>query len=257
MNKYSNVRLFYFSGTGNTYLIAKTIEDEFNKNGYKTTLEKMQLNQDLTFAQNELIGLIFPVAIQSTFPNVWEFAKHLPRANGQDAFMVDTMGGFSGGVVGPMKELLTSKGYNCIGAKEIKMANSMQTSLRKFKEGKSKNLLALDTAKRYVGTILDGSSRWRRVPILSGIMRSISANRKIWTQLSRKIEVSEDKCIKCGQCIKYCPEQALKSEDGKIIIDHTKCISCFRCINYCPQNAFLFDKKTLYQKKNAKLKDFA
>ena len=35
--------------------------------------------------------------------------------------MVDTLGGFSGGIVGPLRRLLTRKGYAPLGAREIRM----------------------------------------------------------------------------------------------------------------------------------------
>jgi len=35
------------------------------------------------------------------------------------------MEAYSGGIVGPVKKVLQSKGYSCIGAKELKMTSSM------------------------------------------------------------------------------------------------------------------------------------
>lgn len=46
---------------------------------------------------------------------------------------------------------------------------------------------------------------------------------------------TSDKCIKCGLCVRNCPEQAISS-DCKTI-DDTRCISCFRCIKSCPVHA--------------------
>lgn len=45
----------------------------------------------------------FPVAVLSTYPFVWNFITSLASAFGTEIFMVDTLGGFSGGIVGPVR----------------------------------------------------------------------------------------------------------------------------------------------------------
>ena len=42
-------------------------------------------------------------------------------------------------------------------------------------------------------------------------------------------------CVKCGNCAKTCPVQAIDSV--QFIADSKKCISCMRCMKRCPQNA--------------------
>ncbi len=51
----------------------------------------------------------------------------------------------------------------------------------------------------------------------------------------------EDKCTKCGVCIKVCPKDNIKfnSDNNKIIIEDS-CISCFACTHNCPSNAIRF-----------------
>lgn len=47
---------------------------------------------------------------------------------------------------------------------------------------------------------------------------------------------SPDKCIKCGQCVKECPGNAITIDP--LVIDPKKCIGCGRCIGVCPVHAF-------------------
>lgn len=42
-----------------------------------------------------------------------------------------------------------------------------------------------------------------------------------------------DKCIKCGLCVRKCPVQAIEKDCETVSDD---CISCFRCIRNCPVN---------------------
>ena len=44
--------------------------------------------------------------------------------------------------------------------------------------------------------------------------------------------IDEEKCKKCGLCLKIgCP--AISKRDGKMIIDDTMCNGCGLCLNYC------------------------
>ncbi|MCE5213400.1 MAG: hypothetical protein LLF83_01595 [Methanobacterium sp.] len=53
---------------------------------------------------DHIIGLGFPIAELSTYEFVWKFIKSLPLSEGTEIFMVDTLAGFSGGIVGPVRD---------------------------------------------------------------------------------------------------------------------------------------------------------
>ena len=245
------INLFYFSGSGNTEKIANHVKKFFEEKGFETSLEKMEKIERVNIDDCEYVGLLFPVAIQSTFPLVWNFAKKLPTTQNKKIFMIDTMEAFSGGIVGPLKKVLSKKGYNCVGALEIKMSNSMQTNIKKVDKGISLNQKAYKKAEDFCQNLLAGKTKWHRIIILSDLMRSISVSKNIWISQSKKLTVNNDKCISCGLCIRKCPKQALSyiPNTKKITIDHTLCESCMRCVNHCPKNAFLLDGKQVIQNK--------
>jgi Na+-translocating ferredoxin:NAD+ oxidoreductase RNF subunit RnfB len=45
-------------------------------------------------------------------------------------------------------------------------------------------------------------------------------------------------CIKCGVCVKKCPAEAIKIENGAPVIDYSKCTSCGVCATVCSAKAF-------------------
>ncbi|GHV09488.1 hypothetical protein FACS189485_22140 [Spirochaetia bacterium] len=41
-------------------------------------------------------------------------------------------------------------------------------------------------------------------------------------------------CIKCGLCVKNCPQQCIALENNIPVVDYSKCISCGTCAGKCP-----------------------
>ena len=243
--KSRNIHCYYFSGTGNTLALLKRFSETVEKENCSIVIKKMEKDSFIDTDEDFMLGLVFPVAIQSTFPLVWDFVSGLPDGKGREVFMFDTMEIYSGGIVGPLKKVLTAKGYNCIAAREFKMSSSLNTKPEKVEKGKQKNLAALKQVEQFAGDLLSGKAEWKRVPIFSEWMRSISKSRNIWTAQSKKITISED-CILCLLCQKNCPTGAIKKDSRNMVIDHSLCISCMRCATNCPRSAILLDNKKLY-----------
>lgn len=247
--------IYYFSGTGNTLLLVKKIKEVFEKQKYSVTLRKISTSETVELEDDCHLGIVVPVAIESTFPIVWDFVKNLPEGNNRSVFLADTMESFSGGIVGPMKKVLTAKGYQCIGACEFKMATSMQMTEKKAEIGKQKNEAAFLQAEKYVQSLIDGSAKWNRIPVLSDLMRLVSRGHFIWRITSKTIRIDDPLCIRCRVCEKHCPVHAIQFTDEGMKIQHDQCISCMRCVNYCPKNAFRVGGKQLVQKKNVNVNE--
>ncbi len=61
-----------------------------------------------------------------------------------------------------------------------------------------------------------------------------------------KIEVDQEKCIGCGQCIDNCPGKVpALNEDEKAYMGRPECITCSNCIVTCPEDAISI-KETFY-----------
>lgn len=242
MLEIKNIDFYYFSGTGNTFLVVKQMCDVFTEKGINVNLYKIEKSNPRNINLDHIIGLAFPVACFTTYPLVWDFIKLFPKANGTKVFMVDTLAGISFAVVGPLKRVLKNKGYLTIGAKEIKMpcnflmVESDNKNNKRIRKG-------LEKAKEYAIEIIEGRSEWSRVPILSDINYLFFANKFTWktNQKLFKIEAQNAKCTRCGLCVKLCPVNNIDIIEYPIHKD--KCQTCMRCISFCPSTAIYLNKK--------------
>jgi Pyruvate/2-oxoacid:ferredoxin oxidoreductase delta subunit/flavodoxin len=216
------VDFYYFSGTGNTLLIVKKMRDVFEKHGIQVNLHRIERSDSNDIDPEHTIGLGFPVAELSTYRLVWDFVKAFPEAHGTPIFMVDTLGGISGGIVGPMREIVKKKGYFPVGAKEVERG--------------------LQKAGEYALDIIEGRSKWGRVPILSDIVFCISRAglRLTKSDLNQKLlnlKINKEKCSKCGICIKLCPVGNITMTEDGYPERGSDCEYCLRCVSFCPKKA--------------------
>lgn len=239
--KIETIDFYYFSGTGNTLLVVKKMQETFKENGIKVNLHKIEESNPEDVNMDHTIGIAFPVAFFSTYPFVWNFIKALPQVNGTEIFMVDTLGGFSGGIVGPLREIVKRKGYNPIGAKEIQMPTNIffiqdnETNETKVRKG-------LQEARKYALDLIDGKTEWGRVPIFSDGMYSFSTGLLKLTEsnLHQKwfnFDVKKEECRKCGICAKLCPLQNINMEKNEYPERGLNCEYCLRCTSFCPRHA--------------------
>lgn len=66
-----------------------------------------------------------------------------------------------------------------------------------------------------------------------------------WSQTANLI-YSEKKCIRCGACVRACPEGALSTaSEGRVVVDRNICTRCGDCVEECPTTALAFDCRTM------------
>ena len=56
-----------------------------------------------------------------------------------------------------------------------------------------------------------------------------------------KIVIDQELCCGSGECVKICPENAIRIVDGKAVLDVAKCDLDGICIAACPVRAIGYD----------------
>lgn len=54
---------------------------------------------------------------------------------------------------------------------------------------------------------------------------------------SHEIIYFQERCTRCGVCVKRCEENVIEIEDNVLITDKNKCKLCGKCCDFCPSNA--------------------
>ncbi|HII84236.1 MAG TPA: 4Fe-4S binding protein [Methanobacterium subterraneum] len=236
------IDFYYFSGTGNTLLVVKKMKDIFTENGVQVNLHKIENSKPEDVNLNHTLGLGFPIAELSTYNFIWKFIRALPETDqNTEIFMVDTLAGFSGGIVGPVHEIVRKKGYNPIGAEEIVMPPNI-FYIQDGKTCQEKVQRGLMKAKRYALDIVSGRSKWGRVPLISDAVyyTSLAGLKVTKSNLNQKflhLEANHEECRRCGICVKICPVNNITLSEDKYPVHGFNCEYCLRCTSLCPRGA--------------------
>ncbi len=231
------IDFYYFTGTGNTYLVVEKMREIFEKYNIKVNLHRIEKVKPENIKIEDTLGLAFPVSMQGTYPFLWDFVRRLPNVHNVPVFMVDTLHLFSGGIIGPMGKILRRKGYRTVGAKEIKMPSNLLRKKIDKKSDRQKIEKGLYEAERYVKELISENTRWGYIPLFSDIISLISQKEITWKIFRKffKMGVEKDKCINCGLCGKLCPVENITHTDFPIHKDG--CYFCMRCLSFCPHKA--------------------
>ncbi|MBE6686634.1 MAG: 4Fe-4S dicluster domain-containing protein [Ruminococcaceae bacterium] len=71
------------------------------------------------------------------------------------------------------------------------------------------------------------------------------------SNFKHSVHLQVEKCKGCTNCVKRCPTEAIRIQNGHSVIDEERCIDCGECIKHCPYKA----KKALSDKLD-KYKDY-
>ncbi|KZL91502.1 nitroreductase family protein [Clostridium magnum] len=70
------------------------------------------------------------------------------------------------------------------------------------------------------------------------------------------MNVNNEKCIGCGQCVKDCFLRDIEIVDGKAKINNVSCMKCGHCIAVCPKDAVWTEEYNMEEVKNYNKEDF-
>jgi len=246
--------IFYFSGTGNTELIAEEIAKRLQAKSHSIELISIEELEKIKRAslENKIVGFGFPV-YKLTYPDI--FDRVLPEisniAEKSKCFVFSTYTRFAANALYDFSRRLDQSKFEVIAEGCFK-APSCGISARRNEEDydyESVMFFENNIAEKldaFVNSILSGNSTApkQKYSLINELKKVIAKDIEI-TKYPR-INIDNSKCTCCGVCAKKCPDKNLiKTETQIDIIDSSGCLHCLRCINHCPANAITFGELTV------------
>lgn len=267
----SNVVMFYFSGTGNTWWVGKQIEKMLTEKDVKVqyiSLESENFPDEKAIQkmvkEADAIGFGYPIYGSDIPPNFMAFIDNFPKVDKKPAFVFTTMMIFSGDGAIVAKRRLRKRGFKVKQAINIRMPNNVKLPYPLFRSfpitnGEENNKVkekATRKARKLVDRILAEKTwiqGWDPINVSGGLMQRLEMRFGNMSIFARNYFVEEETCTQCMQCVDYCPTNNITFEDGKFTWSD-KCTLCLRCYHLCPEDAIQYKKWTLNRKKYTRYK---
>ncbi len=271
-----HTEIFYFSGTGNSLWVAKTLSGCLSADLASIS---STIDQTMVHTASNTLCLVFPAYLAQRYglPGIVEdFIRKIPTLNEKTVFAVCTCGGWELVNALPtlkrLNRVLKNLGGNHLfGAYSVKLPmnnlsypspliNQDQGIMVRRAEEKTKAICdRILRAKPEPYKWLKSAFNLLMKPLYVSIqnlyvrhlrkMASITKPTKLGyfdliRHSDRSIQFFEDRCIGCSICAQICPAKNIQMVDGKPMWIH-RCEMCLACDEWCPQKAIHHWCKTL------------
>ena len=256
------IRIYYFSGTGNTKYVAEKLGQALRDRSNICTVKSIEeispaeASDEIQVCRAVLFG--YPVYGSYTCELVAAFllAVRVPARVKVGFFCTQMVFSGDGARVG--HALLSTQAETCWGM-HINMPNNLNCGRLSFLPVyndpdiiRRKYLNKADAKISSLARLVDEEQRNRTgfsffARLLGLIQRPgyLSVYKKSWHVA---MQIDQCRCTRCGLCYQQCPAaNIIKEHDRFSMQDH--CVLCMRCYNYCPEMAVLFLNKAHPQHK--------
>lgn len=241
----TDIVIFYFSGTGNTWWVSQELVRQFEKLGHPAraySIEAVSVDEAETLiGAASLAGFGYPIHGSDLPLPMKDFIESMPEGAGKQAFVYCTQWLWSGDGASVGGTMLHEKGYSVQWGEHFLMPNNVTVSIISLPYSNDysrlNNVLARASraAAFFAGEIIAGRPFLRgfsQISFYLGCMQRLPF-RKFYHKLQNDIGIDKESCIDCGECVRLCPVDNFFYE-AEEIKTRGKCILCLRCYNFCP-----------------------
>ncbi len=244
------VKILQFSGTGNTWYVARCLQEIFREMGVACDLYSIESLEDADACMEsaDVVGLGYPI-YGSDFPEpVMDLLDGISSHVGKRAFVYCTQMMFSGDGAAMGARRLRRKGFIVRQLMHVHMPNNI-TDYRivRWKRPTRHDRLQrrVNRKAKRMATAVIKDKRLRKGEgfgsLLLGLLQRLPFKRYRKTfKNALKIDAT---CTGCGTCVDLCPSQNLTMSES-LARAGEDCYLCYRCINHCPVGAIRFAKRS-------------
>lgn len=232
--------IHYFSGTGNTYHMVKTMEWNLKDKGYIVDLLNIEKSEDIELKDYDNHIFCYPIYGFGTPSIMLKYISSIKVNRDTNAVIICTSAGFEGQGLSHVNALLNNKGFKVIYS-DMVIFNYNWTQLfnPQSKEIEEKMFEKADLrTKEIIEKIINNKSEYKKMNIfglgLSWIIFTVFRN--LARRVLGKTFIADKSCVNCGKCKSICPVKAINMSEGRPKWNWN-CESCQRCINICPKKS--------------------
>lgn len=253
--------IYYFTGTGNSLKIAKSLSDKIDDCELVPIAKIWE--KDYLASSTEKVGFIFPLYYAGLPKIVYDFLQKIDLSKSNYFFAVVTYAGdINTTPLLQIETILNSKSKSLSAGFYVLMPNnyilgydvhSEERQKEFFEEAKKTISIITNTVEKNETNLTKDTFEKRRI-------KSEKFNNDFRNNVneSDKSFYAEDTCTNCGICAQVCPVNNIILVEGKPNWQH-KCQQCLACINYCPEKCIQFGEQTTktqrYNHPDVKVKD--
>lgn len=243
-NQKPDITIFYYTGTGNSLWIARTLAREL---GSAQVVSVVSWKERPSPVDTPVIVLVFPVHIWGVPKRILDFLDHMRSMSPAYIFAIANNAGQVSNTLVQLHKAMASRGLTLAsGWSVILPSNYIPWGGPGSPE---KQLQHFDTARRKIAVIAKEISRRKVQPVEKGplwqrILLTWMYNLSLphVHQLDKNFWADE-RCNNCGLCVKVCPSHNIVMEEGRLTWQN-RCEQCLACIQWCPEEALQYGQKT-------------
>jgi Pyruvate/2-oxoacid:ferredoxin oxidoreductase delta subunit len=228
------MKTFYFTGTGNSLQVARSIGSEGELVSIPKFLREHQKTTERILIDEDAIGLVFPTYWLSLPAIVVEFLERV-RMKTDYLFVVNTRGNTSLTLKSHLLQTASQNGHQVAYFGKISMPDNwlplcdMAKEKQRFKDE--------ELAQRIETLARSIRARKRNVSGFAGLgflQPTITRRAALKADGFTKRFTINGTCKGCGTCAEVCSAQSIKMIDGHPIYGET-CNACLACVHHCPE----------------------
>ncbi len=236
------IAILYFSGTGNTYYVAKEFENQFQQLGFQCDLFRLEdgnLTSE-TISTYDLIGFGAPV-YGSSFPHIVK-TKIKSLQGHQSCFTFVTQMMFSGDGAAYLGRLIQKQGFQSRYQIHINMPNNITDISWLTRKHPPYEVIAKRVHRKVAFLIhrIQTNRPYRLgsnpFSLMLGLLQRFPYEHFDQQSMANLIKIDAKSCIQCMRCIELCPVHNLDFEENQVMT-RGHCEVCYRCLNHCPTKA--------------------
>lgn len=238
--------VFYFSGTGNTWWVAKQIKKQLDVKSINADIVSVDTvnpkQADWWIKSSDLVLFGWPIYGSDMPEPMKQFIDRLYTVDKRKHIHTFcTQMKFSGDGAWFYHKQFEEKGLIIDSCEHFDMPSNLSMLGGLLGPPKSADKISRilqhckSRIQKYVECLLGGKARCkgkRSYPL--GIVQR-GPYQLMYQKMQNRVAVNEDKCTKCGLCAALCPKNNIKLRDYPVFSGN--CALCLRCFSFCPERA--------------------